>query len=253
MAIDFELGSSQYIDLNITALNTIAPMTISLWWTPESHTATRAFMGVRGTGNLRGWQLGWAGGGNLNYTQFSQWGDNSDPWTPTDGIRYHVVLVYDQINTAYFIDTVSKGGNAQNTAPGVPADNPDIFIAARNDFGTPQATQDGLLEEFAIWDTALSVAEVAQLYSGGTPIHRMPLTIKPANLVGYWPMNDATDGVIATTVRDWSSSGFDGTPVANPVGAATAVASMAQIIPPVYPLAAAVNRRRRVLICGRAA
>lgn len=47
---------------------------------------------------------------------------------------------------------------------------------------------DGQVNEVAIWDTELSQGEIEQLYN--SKVKRMPLQIQPANLVGYWPMDD---------------------------------------------------------------
>ena len=41
----------------------------------------------------------------------------------------------------------------------------------------------GRIAEVALWDVALSAAEVAALASGVTPLH-----MRPGNLVAYWPV-----------------------------------------------------------------
>lgn len=72
----------------------------------------------------------------------------------------------------------------------------------------------GCLEEAAIWDCILDDWEIQLLAK--SMIKRMPLRIRPANLKGYWPMDDdnpgeAIVGAGADRMRDYSGNGKHGT------------------------------------------
>lgn len=85
---------------------------------------------------------------------------------------------------------------------------------------------DGAITELAIWNKALSAAEVTSLYGAGSPEKGVPLTIETANLISYLPMNDGTIGTSADgdTLDDTSANSNTGTGVdgANNTGLAWA-------------------------------
>ncbi|KKK59939.1 hypothetical protein LCGC14_3029330, partial [marine sediment metagenome] len=66
----------------------------------------------------------------------------------------------------------------------------------RSGISTPQSYMDESIAEVAIWNVALSNAEVALLAKGFSP-----LLIKPESLVSYWPLVRDDD-------NDWIG-GFD--------------------------------------------
>lgn len=70
---------------------------------------------------------------------------------------------------------------------------------------------DGEITEVAIWDTALTAPQIAQLYD--SRIKGLPLQIAPANLKGYWPLDDHPVGtnLHGTVFKDASGNGNDGT------------------------------------------
>lgn len=70
---------------------------------------------------------------------------------------------------------------------------------------------DGILSDVVFYSVVLSQAEINQLYN--SRIKYMPLQIQPSNFIGYWPMNDGSDGTSADgdTIRDLSGNGNDGT------------------------------------------
>ncbi len=56
----------------------------------------------------------------------------------------------------------------------------------------PSDFLNGQIYEAALWNTLLTEADVLQLYNGG--LKRMPLQIKPDNLVSYWALDDNPSG-----------------------------------------------------------
>ena len=69
---------------------------------------------------------------------------------------------------------------------------------------------DGAIKEAAIWDTALSAAQITALYNSGTPIDASNNSgnyISSSSLKGYWRLNEST----GSTASDLSGNGNDGT------------------------------------------
>ena len=78
----------------------------------------------------------------------------------------------------------------------------DVVVMANIAGNTP--TQ-GLLDEVAIWDSALSSSDITAIYNSGVPVD---LTSYSPN--GWWRMGD-NDGGTGTTITDQGSGGNDGT------------------------------------------
>ncbi len=64
---------------------------------------------------------------------------------------------------------------------------------------------DGLVDEFSIFNSALSASDVTAIYNSG-----VPADISSLNPVGWWRMGD-NDGGTGTTVTDQGSGGNNGT------------------------------------------
>ena len=64
----------------------------------------------------------------------------------------------------------------------------------------------GLIDEVAFWDKALSASEAADVYNGGVPGDLSSMS----NLTNWWRMGDI-NGQSGVTVADQGSEGADGT------------------------------------------
>lgn len=89
-----------------------------------------------------------------------------------------------------YIDGGSKGQDTTNNVLPLLIQNMSLGALGYN--SVPYVNFfEGMLSHFAVWDIALSEAELLLLSNGADP-----LTIQPDNLLGYWPlMNDANDKV----------------------------------------------------------
>lgn len=67
----------------------------------------------------------------------------------------------------------------------------------------------GVLDEAAVYDTALSAGDISDIYGDGKP-NNLSLLSSYANLVGWWRMGDAA-GDIYPTIVDCSANSNDGT------------------------------------------
>lgn len=65
----------------------------------------------------------------------------------------------------------------------------------------------GQIDDISIWNKSLTQSEVSAIYNNGSPTDLLQHSAS-ANLVGYWKMGD---GDTYPTVKDWSSSGNNGT------------------------------------------
>ena len=68
------------------------------------------------------------------------------------------------------------------------------------------AAWNGLIDEVAFWDKALSASEAGDVYNGGTPGDLSSMS----NLTNWWRMGDINGGS-GVTVEDQGSEGADAT------------------------------------------
>ena len=66
-------------------------------------------------------------------------------------------------------------------------------------------TAEGLIDEVAIFNSALSASDITAIYNSGTPDD-----LSSYSPVGWWRMGD-NDGGTGTTITDQGSGGNDGT------------------------------------------
>lgn len=94
---------------------------------------------------------------------------------------HHVCGVYtNNSSRACFLDGANKGTNATAVTP---ASLDTTAIGATYFSGVLQVPADGDVAEVAMWNAALTDAEVALLASGVSP-----MTVRPASLIAYWPI-----------------------------------------------------------------
>lgn len=124
------------------------------------------------------------------------------------------------VNTWYSVTAVRKSGNVQLYLNGIPdgaldsnagsiSNTKPLSIGSRIS-GTAQFF-DGLIDEVAIWNTALTQTDITLLYA--SKVKGMPYQIQPANLVAYWPLDDLPEGgdLAGATFVDRSSNTNNGT------------------------------------------
>jgi len=110
-------------------------------------------------------------------------------WVGTfdDGAWHLIVWGLDDSELAF----LSVDGGAKQTGDACSGDitpTTEFFIGGRTSAGG----YGGDVTEVAIWDAALTNAEIALLYNA--KVKGMPLQIQPSSLWGYWPLDDEEDG-----------------------------------------------------------
>ncbi len=123
--------------------------------------------------------------------------DNSSGATVTDGDWHHVAMSWKQ-NTpdgfaTYLDGELVASRDSANVA--IPDYNVDTYIGSAN--GAPPEFTNGMVDDVAIWNRALDLAEIRAAMEA-------PLMGDEAGLVGYWNFDDGT-------ADDLTAAGNDGT------------------------------------------
>ena len=168
---DFESGSSEYLSIanaSCPNLEISGSQTWSCWVKAESLTGNSRVMskhsGVSGDVLIyinNDYKLGMYIAGLSTNTVVT------DPTPITTGVWYHVCCVYD--SSATKLKIFVNGVKTEVTASGSVTDTNGDFAIGRNG-GTDERYWDGLIDDAAIWDRALSDAEVMAMYLGGADV-----------------------------------------------------------------------------------
>ena len=130
--------------------------------------------------------------------------------TINSGTWYHLAITNDGSTTKIYLD-----GNSIGTGS-----DPTNYVAAPLRIGAYHANQyyyDGLVDEFAIFDSELSASDVTSIYNSG-----VPADLSSLSPIGWWRMGDGTgdtdsgggapaSGDTIGTVVDQGSGGNDAT------------------------------------------
>lgn len=198
MARQFDDGATEYLERD-SAPVAVAPFTISCWFNSDDIAARQAlvWIGDKDVDNSA-WVLqarGDVGGDPVVFGARQAGGFNvATSSTGFSANTWHHACGVETANNdrAVFIDGGSKGTDVTATTPA----GADRVSIAREGDNTPSNYMSGAIAEVAIWNVALSDAEVALLAKGFSP-----LFIQPHNLVAYWPLIRDDD-------NDWIG-GFD--------------------------------------------
>ncbi len=175
----FQIGDVSAIDITGTAL------TISAWVKPSNHDSDDNVVGKRGDdGNQIQYQLAMTSSGFL----LSQIGDSGNADVATGGtvvplnVWSHVALVKNGTGSGavkLYLNAVEDASITSNRS----IQNRSENLHLGKNTGGGWAAMTGLLAEVVIWDASLSLSEIQDLYEGAGP-----LSIKTANVKGYWPL-----------------------------------------------------------------
>lgn len=197
MAILFDDASTEYLEVNSPPA-TAAPFSMACWFRSDSVALTQGLMsicdkdaanhiwGLRAAGATGGdpVQLSALAGGAAASASTSS-GYSANTWHHACGVETS------STSRAAFIDGGSKGTDTTSRSPA----GADRISIAREGLSTPQLYLSGDVAEAAVWNVALTDAEVASLGQGFSP-----LFIRPQSLVFYLPMISLVAG---GTQRDW--------------------------------------------------
>jgi len=183
MARLFDDGSSEYLFIASTPI-TAYPLTMACWFYSDDATAEQTLIQVTDTaGGSDYWALTLRG---------DLVGDHIEARVRRGDFRAHTLTGY-SVNTWHhacgvFINNNSRAsyidGGSKGTSAGISNDASidAIAIGGKRD-SSPGDYTSGRICEVALWNVALTDAEVAILAKGYSP-----LFVHPQNLVAYWPL-----------------------------------------------------------------
>jgi len=160
-ALNFN-GTNQYVTMDAVAndFSTTTAVTIAAW-IKNTETGEGDWFSNNGTNG----QYLLCQYGNVQRFYEGGWQPATTPIT-NNGLWHYVVAVRDSsMYVTIYVDGVNVGGNYTST---VYLDSADRWSLAQEwDDTTPSDFYTGIIDEVAIWDRALSSAEVTELYNGG--------------------------------------------------------------------------------------
>jgi len=207
-SVNFD-GTNDYIDCGtITGLQGASNAAISVWIKPD--TAGHApNIGYRPSGSHQ-FVLTFVGGvlyfGIRNGSTSSLYSTTA---MPSDTNWHHYVATFTSGTAKIFIDGSQVAGTQSGSNPSTISSTSGSFFIGRN--GGDNKYTDGLLDEAALFNTALSASDVTDIYNGG-----LPNDISSLSPLGWWRMGD-NDGGTGTTVTDQGSGGNNGTLTNGPI------------------------------------
>ena len=174
-SLEFDAGSSQYINCgNPTELQITGALTLSAWIKSPTLTGTNQGIIYKDDNTNRCYKMQLAGssGVPLGRLQFSTFEsgvvDHTDGTTNlADDDWHHVVAVYTpSTSVVLYVDGAVQTTNTIGIPVSIDNDPADFEIGRKGD-GTLYF--DGNIDEVAIWNTALTAAQVTQVYNNGYP------------------------------------------------------------------------------------
>lgn len=186
MARAFDDASSQYLS-NTSAVATAAPVSMACWFQTDATALGNAqrMMVLTDIDAIQYFSLhiraNAVGLSAQAYDGTS--GAASNTGTINANTWHHACGVFTSTTSRFvYLDAANK---LENTTTVSPSGISDTLLATiiRSDVPTGNGFVSGLLAEAAMWNVALSDAEVSVLATGVSP-----LFVRPASLIAYWPL-----------------------------------------------------------------
>jgi len=227
-------GTDDYLALSSTVSPTAQQGTVSFWiktsysgpgqnqtifsQADSSITTSYLFFGVLTTGEVR---IGWADGGSVLIKKGST--------TVNNGNWHHVACTSDGSTWKIYIDgsdegtltTVTGSGSDGSWYGDITSGSLDICRIGCQERTSKDSFVNGNLDEVAIWDSALSAAQITNIYKGESNGGSGGTNGTPGNLLSFspkawWRMGDGAEANSGTTIYDMSSFSNDMTMVSSP-------------------------------------
>lgn len=214
-------GTDDRIDLQTVTNPTGNAFTISVWLNTNTITSNDYILNVNTAGGTRTFTFLLSGGFFSGTIQFQRIATTTDlvrrsaVGTITTGTWYNIIVTHDGTLTDYTTIHIYKDGTETSYESGQSGVGTEVsaagawMISGRTSDNA--VNFDGKISEVAYWNVVLTQAEITQLAS--SKIKGMPLQIRPASLLGYWPLDDQPGGTSfdGDTANDKSGNGKYGT------------------------------------------
>lgn len=201
-------GTDDYVALGNSSDLAPSSITISAWIKVSGSVDNFNYIVSRAGSTYGSYHLRYTNGNKFNgflgfaSGQYKQ-DITSSTYTLTDW--HHVALTYDQTNAKLYVDGVEEYSGAETRAIDYTA---SPYGSNTHIGSTPMpypSPSEGLIDEVAIFNSALSASDITAIYNSGTPDD-----LTSYSPVGWWRMGD-NDGGTGTTITDQGSGGNDGT------------------------------------------
>ena len=206
-------GTDDYVQVpDHSSLDITNELTIASWVNPDSYDGTilakRDFSGGERT-NYHTWvdASGYIGF-EFNHNNSATGNATSVATIPTNSWS-HVAITYDQQNIKIYING-ELNKTVQETDDLTPNNNVLSIGRVIRQSNSNFSEFDGKLDEVAIWNEAITAAEITALYNSGSGLSAASNSgdyTSSTNLQGYWKMNEGS----GTSVADASSNSNTGT------------------------------------------
>ena len=218
-------GTNDYVAIASgleSTINSASALTISTWVKINKWQSTLFSSGTSGTNGI--WLLPYSS--NSFFFSVRNGASTAITVNPSTNFTlnnwHHVCGVLDGSNSKLYFDGSVVGSGTLPSLGSTGGSNPSIGSFQRGSFFTG-----GLIDEVAIFNTALTATDISTLRGGASAgTLGEPVYISSLNPVGWWRMGD-NDGGTGNTVTDQGSGGNNGTlkNIASPNGFVTDVPS----------------------------
>ena len=204
-SVEFD-GSNDYVEVgNVSGLSGTS-FSISAWFYLTAGPSGEGIFGAGSSPSDRIWlqvldsdTIRFGSIGNINTFDLASGTFSLNTW-------YHVVGVIDGTSKEVFINGSSLGTTTVSSLSGTNGNNVRIgSLPSQTTAFNALNPYQGILDEVAVFNTALSSTNVSSIYNSG-----VPNDISSLNPVGWWRMGD-NDGGTGTTITDQGSGGNNGT------------------------------------------
>ena len=184
MARAFTAATPHYLSVAAVPVSSL-PISMACWFNSTTTAANQTLMGLAVSGTQTDWSLrargNVAGDPVTARSQVASSSVNADTSAGyTANVWHHACAVFASTTSrAAYLNGGSKGTETSSSSPsGV--NRTAIGIDA---FDLASAATDGRIAEAAMWNVALTDADVLSLAAGASP-----LLVRPEGLVAYWPL-----------------------------------------------------------------
>jgi hypothetical protein len=204
-------GTDDYVALGNSSALAPSSITISAWIKVSGSVNAFNYIVSRAGSAYGSYHLRYTNANKFNVhlgftsSQFKNDITSSSTYTLTDW--HHVAFTYDQTNAKLYVDGVEEYSGAETRAIDYTAGTKgtDTHIGKSGGTLNYASPSEGLIDEVAIFNSALSGSDITAIYNSGTPDD-----LTSYSPVGWWRMGDNDSGT-GTTITDQGSGGNDGT------------------------------------------
>ena len=204
-ALSFD-GTNDYVDAGISPralVGSSSAFSVSAWINMDDDT-NEYICGAMESGAER-FYLRVVDASGIGYLR---WGYGDSSSSDTDGVIslnewHHVIWTYDTTNAKIYIDGELKNTTAVSGKTITNTDN--LYIGVLNSNGTPANYLDGKISSFKIFNSALTLAQIQEMYLN--PEQILPTGVASSNFKLWLPLQEGS----GTTNYDGSGNNNDGT------------------------------------------